>query len=270
MFNQFFGEEGAKRISKWTASVLFFLSVFLVIKILADVKRLPDVGREIYPQSTINVSGTGETYAIPDIASFNFSVVEVGDTVKQAQEKADQKINKTLAAVRDAGIEEKDIKTTSYNVYPKYEWNQVTCITYPCPSGKNVLIGYEVNQTISVKVRETEKVGDLVTRVGAAGVSNVSGIEFAVDDRDKYVAEAREMAIKEAKENAKILAKQLGVKLGKIMYYNENGNNPIYYGEKAMGLGGDMMVSSVMPARAELPTGESKITSDISITYEIK
>ena len=78
------------------------------------------------------------------------------------------------------------------------------------------------------------------------------------------------LAIKEAKENAKILAKQLGVKLGKIMYYNENGNNPVFYGEKAMGLGGDMMVSSVMPARAELPTGETKITSEINITYEIK
>jgi len=270
MFNQFFGEEGANRVSKWTAISLMLLSAFLLIKIVGDFKKLPNIGREIYPQSTISVSGTGEVYAIPDIATFNFSVVELGSTVVEAQEKADQKMSKSLAVIRQLGVEDKDIKTTGYNVYPKYEWNQVACITYPCPAGKNVLKGYEISQTITVKVRDTEKVADLVTKVGATEVSNISGVEFTIDDKDKYVSEAREEAITEAKTKAKELAKQLGVRLGKIMYYNENGNHPMYYNEKAIGLGGDAMVSSVMPARAELPTGENKIISDISITYEIK
>jgi len=277
MLNQFLGEEGAKRVSKWTAISLILLSAFLLMKVIADFKKLPNIGKEIYPQSTIMVTGKGEAYAIPDVATFSFSVVELGDTVKQAQEKADQKINKTLAAVRESGVQDKDIKTTNYNVYPKYEWNQTPCsmavstngVAYPCSSGKNVLTGYEVNQTITVKVRDTEKVGDLVTKVGAASVSNISGVEFTVDDREKYVAEAREDAIKEAKTKAKELAKQLGVKLGKMMYYNEEGNYPMYYGE---GMGGakDMAVSSAVPVRAELPSGETKITSNISITYEIR
>lgn len=270
MFNQFLGEEGAKRVSKWMAVSLMLLSAFLLVKVIGDLKKLPNIGREIYPQSTIMVSGSGEAYAIPDIATFNFSVTEVGGTVKQAQEKADQKINKALSAVRESGIDDKDIKTTSYNVYPKYEWNQVACLAYPCPSGKNVLVGYEVSQNITIKVRDTEKAGDLVTKVGAIGVSNISGVEFSIDDRDKYVAEARAEAIAEAKVKAKELAKQLGVKLGKMLYYNENGNYPIYgYGE-GIGGGKDMAVSSIAPTRAELPTGETKITSDITITYEIK
>jgi len=257
-------------VVKWTVSVLFFLSIFLVVKILSDLKGLPNIGREIYPQSTIMVSGSGEAYAIPDIATFNFSVTEVGGTVKQAQEKSDAKINKALGAVREAGIEDRDIKTTGYNVSPKYEWSQPACVIYPCPSGKNVLIGYEVSQNITVKVRDTEKVGDLVTKVGAVSVSNISGVEFTVDNRDQYVAQAREEAITEAKTKAKELAKQLGVKLGKILYYNENGNYPIYYGAEGLGGGKDMAISSVAPRVAELPTGETKITSDISITYEIK
>lgn len=269
MFNQLFSGEEGKRISKWIAISLVFLSVFLLIKIIGDFKKLPNIGREIYPQSTIMVSGSGEAYAIPDVATFNFSVTELGSTVKQAQEKADVKINKALGAVREAGIEDKDIKTTGYNVYPKYEWNQVACIMYPCPPGKNVLTGYEVNQNITVKVRDTEKVGDLVTKVGAVGVSNISGVEFTVDNRDQYVAEARAEAIAKAKAKAKELAKQLGVKLGKIMYYNENGNYPIYYGMEAKGMGGGP-TSSIAPLSAELPTGETKITSDITITYEIK
>jgi uncharacterized protein YggE len=272
MFNQFFGEEGARRVSKWIAISLMLLSAFLLIKVIADFIRLPNIGREVYPQSTISVSGTGEIYAIPDIATFNFSVIETGNTVKQAQEKSDQKINKVLAAIRDSGVEDKDIKTTSYNVYPKYEWNQVICseLNYPnCPRGKNVLVGYEVNQTITIKIRETEKAADLVTKVGAVGVENISGLEFGIDDREKYVAQAREEAITEAKARAKILAKQLGVRLGKIMYYNEGGNYPVYYGE-GKGGGPDLMTSSVVPVRAELPEGENKIISDITITYEIK
>ncbi|OHA94510.1 MAG: hypothetical protein A3E02_02550 [Candidatus Zambryskibacteria bacterium RIFCSPHIGHO2_12_FULL_38_34] len=276
MFNQFLGEEGVKRVSKWTAISLILLSAFLLVEVISGLKELPNIGKEVYPQSTIIVSGTGEAYAIPDIATFSFSVVETGMTVKQAQEKADTKINKALAAVRESGIEDKDIKTTGYNVYPKYEWSNSVCpnstsvtgVAIYCPPGKQVLTGYEVNQTITIKVRDTEKVGDLVTKVGAIGVSNISGVEFTVDNRDQYIAEAREQAIIKAKAKAKELAKQLGVRLGSILYYSENGS-PIYYGAAGKG-GTDMMISSIAPVVAELPTGETKITSDISITYEIK
>ncbi len=275
MFDKFFGETDSKKIAKWLSASLLLLTVFLAVQVISGLKKFSSIGKEIYPQSTITVSGEGESYAIPDIATFNFSVTELGSTVKQAQEKADEKINKALALIRESGTEDKDIKTTGYNVYPKYEWEQVYCVQMigvSCPSGKNVLKGYEVFQSITVKVRDTEKAGDLVTKIGALGVDNISGLEFTVDDRDKYISEAREEAIKKAKEQGKILAKQLGVKLGKVMYFNEMGNympTPYYYGE-GMGGGRDMALSSVSPMKAELPTGETKITSQISITYEIK
>lgn len=276
MLNQFLGEEGTRRISKWAATSLLLLSVFLLVKIITDLKRLPTVGDEIYPQSTIMASGEGEAFAIPDIATFSFTVTESGKTVQAAQDKLNNKINAALAAVRELGIEEKDIKTTNYNVYPKYEWNQRPCPLsavgagaetsyYPCPSGKNELVGYEVSQTILIKSRDTAKAPDLVTKVGETGVSNISGVEFTVDDREKYVAEAREQAIKKAKENAKKLAKELGVKLGRMLYYNEGG----YPTPFAEGMGGDMRVTA-LPTKAELPEGETKIVLQVSITYEIK
>lgn len=278
MLNQFLGEEGAKRVVKWGSMSLMFLSIFLLVKIVADLKKLPNAGREIYPQSTIMVSGQGEAFAIPDVASFTFSVTETSETVESAQGLLDAKISKSLAVLKEAGIEEKDIKTTNYNVYPKYEWSQKPCargiepaggFTYPCSNGQNELVGYEVSQSITVKVRKVDQAGDLVSKIGAVKVSNISGVEFTVDDREKYVKQAREEAISKAKEEAKILAKQLGVRLGRILYYNDNSGYPMpYYGE---GMGGDMMkVSSVAPARAELPQGETKITANISITYEIK
>lgn len=277
MFNNFFGEEqglpaqAGKRVSQWTFIALVFLSLFLLAQALIGFKKLPSAGNEVYPQSTISVSGNAEVYVAPDIATFTFSTEETGTTVEQAQEKSDDKIATALASVREAGIEDKDIKTTGYNVYPKYEYSNSVCLATSsyCPPGKQTLVGYTVSQSITVKVRDTAKAGDLVTKVGAAGVSNISGIQFTVDDRDKYVAQAREEAIAEAKVKAKELAKQLGIRLGKIMYYSENGAYPMY----AEGKGGatmDIAVSSIAPRAAEIPVGENKITSDITITYEIK
>lgn len=268
MFNQFFGEE-SKKVSKWVVVSLVLFSLFLLVRVLIDFKKLPNIGKEIYPQSTIQVTGKGEAYAIPDIATFSFSVTEASESVESAQKALDEKIAKALGVLKEAEVAEKDIKTTGYNVYPKYEWNEVRCFAYPCPVGKNQLVGYEVSQSITVKVREVKKVGDLVSKIGAVNVSNISGVEFTVDNREEYVAKARAEAIAEAKAKAKELAKQLGVRLGKMMYYNDN-NYPYYYGEGMGGGGKDMSVSSVAPARAELPQGETKITADVSITYEIK
>jgi len=275
MFNQIFDVLNRERLTKYASWVLFLLACFLAVQVLSGLKRLNYIGKEIYPQRTIMASGEGEAFAIPDIASFSFSVQESGKTVAEAQEKADQKIERALAALRERGIEDKDIKTTNYNFYPKYRWDQRPCleINYPnCPPGNNILGGYEVNQTITVKVRDTDKAGDLVTRVGAIGASNVSGVEFTVDDREKYAAIAREEAIKKAKENAKKLADNLGVHLGKMLYFNENGYYPgPYYGsEMGGGMGGDMRSSVAMPLKADLPVGESRIVSNVSLTYEIK
>lgn len=271
MLDQFFGQGEGRRIAKWVSFSLMFFVAFLLVKIITDLKRLPGAGDEVYPQSTITVNGKGEAYAIPDVASFSFSVTELANTVAEAQQKLDQKIEKGLAAVKEAGVEDKDIKTISYNVYPKYEWEQAYCVQVVgvvCPSGKNVLNGYEVSQTIEVKVREIEKAADLVTKVGAADVSNIGGLQFTVDNREEFVAKAREEAINKAKDQAKVLAKQLGVRLGKIMYFNDNTGMPMpYYAE---GMGGDMRSMSAAPAKAILPEGESKITADISITYELK
>lgn len=269
MFNKFFGEGDLKSVTKWASISLVVFSVFLAVKIISDFKKLPSIGKEFYPQSTITVNGSGESYAIPDVATFSFTVTESSKTVEEAQNILNEKISKSLAVLKDASIDEKDIKTTTYNVYPKYEWKQVACLVYPCPVGKNEMVGYEVTQNITVKVRDLKKVGDLVTEIGKNEVSNISNVEFTVDNKEKYLAEAREDAIAEAKMKAKELSKQLGVKLGRILYYNENLDNP-YYGE-GYGMGGDgVMKSMIAPVKAELPQGESKITSNISITYEIK
>jgi len=121
---------------------------------------------------------------------------------------------------------------------------------------------------MEVKVRDLAKAGELLTGIGEVGVSNVSGLSFMIEDEDNVKNEAREQAIKEAREKAKELAKQLDVSLVRIVSFNEGGNYPIYYSRvatpEAYGMGGD---AKAVP---DIPTGENRIISNVTIVYEIK
>ncbi len=230
-----------KRLFNAVLTMVVLLAAFLGIKALSSLKELSYIGKGVYPSNVISVNGTGEVLAVPDVASFSFSVIEEGKTVKEAQDKATKKINSIVDAVKALGVEEKDIKTTGYNSYPKYDYQQTVCtMQYPnyCPPGKQILTGYEVTQSITVKVR----------------------------------AEAREKAVNDAKAKAKILSKTLGVKLDTIVNFYENGDGayPIMYRSemsadtKVMNMAGS---ASVAPS---LPTGENKIVSNVTITYEVR
>jgi uncharacterized protein YggE len=264
-----------KRFFNAVLTMVILLAAFLGIKALSSLKELSYIGKGVYPSNVISVNGVGEVLAVPDVASFSFSVVEEGKTVKEAQDKATKKINSMLEAVKGLGVEEKDIKTTGYNSYPKYDYQQTVCtMQYPsyCPPGKQVLTGYEVTQSITVKVRDTEKAGDVLTKVGELGAGNISGLDFIVDDLEKVKADAREKAVADAKAKAKVLSKTLGVKLDTIVNFYENGDGayPVMYraemsaDTKVMGMGG---TASVAPS---VPTGENKIVSNVTITYEIR
>jgi uncharacterized protein YggE len=260
-----------KRLFNAVLTMFVLLAAFLGIKALSSLKELSYIGKGVYPSNVISVNGTGEVLAVPDIASFSFSVVEEGKTVKDAQDKATKKINSILDSVKSLGVEEKDIKTTNYSSYPKYEYTQSACSINYCPPGKQVLTGYEVTQSITVKVRDTEKAGDVLTKVGEQGASNISGLDFVVDDIEKVKAEAREKAVADAKAKAKVLSKTLGVKLDTIVNFYENGDGayPIMY-RSEMSADTKVMNAGSVSVAPSLPTGENKVISNVTITYEVK
>lgn len=219
--------------------------------------------------TTISVIGEGEVMAIPDIGQFSFSVTASGTDATAAQDASAQKINAVVSFLKDTGVEEKDIKTSDYNMYPQYRYKQTPCrVGMYCP-GEQVQDGFEVSQTISVKVRDTKNSGKLISGVGDKGATNISGINFTIDDTSKFKDEARAMAIKDAKEKAKILASDLEVRLVDMVSYYEDENNPIpYYG---YGMGGDtMMKAESAPVAPVMPEGENSIKSRVTITYQVK
>ena len=260
MNKSFFGRVFSGDRDSALALAAILVSVYLVLLSAGSLIGLRYVGKSpVYPAS-IPVTGKGEVVAVADIASFTYSVIEDGKNAGEAQAKATDKGNKVIDFLRSKGIDEKDIKTTGYNIYPKYSYVQAT--------GKQVLDGYEISQSVTVKVRKADSAGDILAGVGSMNVSNVSGLTFTIDDQDLLKRQATEKAIADAKEQAEKTAKSLGVKLGKIVSYYEIEDQPAYPG---YGMGGDMMVkSAAASASPEIPRGENKITAKVSISYEIR
>jgi uncharacterized protein YggE len=239
------------------------LAVFLLSKTIGEVVSWSK--DETYPAKTITVSAEGEALAVADIASFTFSVDEEGVTSEEAQKKSTDKMNAALDYLKQNGVEDKDIKTENYSVYPKYA-SVAPCYAFDCPAPQSKIVGYTVSQSVRVKVRDTDNAGKFLGELTSKGINNVSGLTFTIDDEDALYAEAREDAIKKAKAKAKTLANNLDVDLGDVISFGEDNATP--YPTENYGYGGDMMMqkSAVAPS---VPMGENKYTSHVYITYEL-
>jgi len=248
---------------------LSMLGVFLLVLTLSSLKAYHYIGSGVAASNTISVSGDGEVFAVPDTATFSVTIQEEAKDVKAAQEVATKKGNDIVAYLKSQGIDEKDYQTTDYSVYPQYDYIQAKCTSDYCPGGKQVLRGFQVTQTLTVKVRDAKKAGDLLAGVGSQGASSVSGLSFTIDDQDKLDAEARDKAIAKAKVKAEALADALGVEIVRVVGFSEGGNGPVYYAKTmALGMGGAM--DSAVPPSPEIAVGQNKITSNVTITYEIR
>lgn len=260
-------QEQVWKVGKWVGILLV---VFLAVLSIKALKETSYVGRNVPIMNSISVQGKGEAISIPDIATFSFTVNETAKTVKEAQDKATEQINGALAAVKAGGVDDKDIKTLSYNINPHYEYVQGVCTVYGCP-GKSVLTGYDVSQTIEVKVRDLTKAGELFDTIGAAGIQNVNGLTFGIDDIDSVKAIARADAIANAQEKAQKIAKELGVRLVKVSSFYDSSDDmysPYYSARPEMAMGGDVANMSVKSP--SIPTGQQKVTATVSVTYEIR
>ena len=218
----------------------------------------------------ISITGEGEVFAVPDIGEFTFSVQAEAADATTAQEASGTKINNIVAFLKDAGVKEEDIKTTNYNLYPKYRYEERVCaLGAYCPPGERVQDGFEVSQSISVKVRVTDDASKIITGVGEREATNISGLSFVVDDTDEIMAEARKAAIKDAEDKARILADDLGVRIVRLAGYSESGGNypqPMYDQVRTMAY--DTEESAF--GGAELPMGEEQTVVQVTISYEVK
>lgn len=262
-----------KNLYKAALVFLAVVSVFFVVRVMSEFRAYKNAGQGY---NSITVVGHGEVSSVPDIATVSFNINKEAKTVKAAQEAVAVVEKSSLDFLKTLEVAEKDIKTLNASFNPKYDYQQKLCpqtmgadgtmmASYYC-GGKQVLSGYEAHESITVKVRNVDDAGKIMEGLGKLGVSDLSGPNFSIDDEDGLKAEARKQAIDDAKVKAKVLSKDLGVKLGKILSYSDNADYPRpYYGEM---MATDMVSKSA--ATATLPKGENTITSEVTITYEIR
>jgi uncharacterized protein len=226
--------------------------------------------KSIEPSSyrSFSVSGEGKVVAIPDVAQFSFSVItEGGKNIASLQQENTRKANAATAFLKDSGVEDKDIKTASYNLQPRYQY-------FSCPIGKNSaarpcpppeIIGYSISQTMSVKIRDFEKTGEILSGIVQSGVNSVSELSFTIDDKTEIENKARQEAVAIAIKKAETIAQAGNFNLGKILSINEN-SSPIFSRYKTLGMGGSEDFAS-SPA---IEPGSQEVIIGVTINYEIR
>lgn len=256
--------------SLWYVRALMVVGLVAIVAALAAYANLAmkQARYSNYGPTTINVRGEGEVFAKPDIGKFTFSVRAEGDDAGAAQEASATAMNEIIAYLTGAGVSEDDIKTVGYYLNPKYTYPNNPCaVGMYCPPGEPQADGFEVSQSVEVKVRDLDKSGELISGAGERGATDISSLQFTIDDESNLKAQAREEAIADAKEKADKLADALGVRIVRMVgYYEEEMYPPYYSGAMDMA----MERSVAQSATPAMPTGENSITSNVNITYEIR
>ena len=235
--------------------------VSIVIGIMAMVLLASCAGglSQQYPNvRTLNVAGSGKVNLVPDIAYINIGVRTEADEVSTALSGNTTQATRISDALKQLGVEEKDIQTTSFNVYPMQQYDK---------EGKVTKTTYVVENTVNVTARDLAQLGKLLDTTVKAGANNIYGISFDVEDKTEALGQARDLAIQDAKVKAQAIAVSSGVTLGEIQninVYSSGGVTPVY--DTKVGIGGAGAAAANVPVSA----GTLVITFEANLTYEIK
>lgn len=242
------------------ALVLMILFVFLIVFVSAQTEKAlresDQVGKPDPFEHSISVDAQGRVTGTPDIATVSMSIQSRGADVATAQADNRTKMNALLANIKALGVEDADIQTTNYSVYQESLWNPDTQ-TYDYGD-------WIVDNSVSVKIRDTEKISDVIDTAGSSGATNIYGPNFTIDDLTNLKTEAREEALVEIAKKATELQKTLGVRFERVVGYSEwmeypGGYPPYYYADTmAMGGGG----SPISP-------GSQEVILNVSVQYKL-
>ena len=206
---------------------------------------------------TINVSGQGTINVSPDIAFISLGVVTEDKDAKAAQRSNAAAMDKVVSQIKASGVKSEDIKTVNYSIYPKYDYNK--------QSGESSIVGYSVNNTVQVTVRDITMTGTIIDLASEGGINVSNSISFGLSDTDKYYNEALKKAVETARKKAEVMAGTFGITLKMPVTINENGGyTPVYnyasYDTKAEAAG------AAVPTPVQ--SGTLEIKANVSLVYE--
>ncbi|MFZ5636894.1 MAG: SIMPL domain-containing protein [Pseudomonadota bacterium] len=202
----------------------------------------------------LSISADAQATRVPDIATLSSGVVtQAADANTALRANADQ-MTKVMAAIKAAGIAERDVQTAGISIYPQYRYteNQPPTIT-----------GYQASNTVNVKVRDISKLGKVLDALVASGSNQINGPSFEIDEPEAAYDEARRNALKKAQARAEMYAAALGLRVRRIVSINEGGGynppGPI-----------PMMKMAAMEARdTPVSPGETSLTASLNVVFEL-
>ena len=218
----------------------------------AQDKLLSSVSGQNNGANGISVSGQGSITVKPDVAYISLGVETMDADAGAARKANDAAMAKVLAAIKGFGIADDDVTTTNFTIYPRYD-----------DKGEKIT-GYTVSNTVSVKVKNLDRLGDVLGAASTAGANTAGGISFDVLDRTAAYNQALAQAMDKAHTRADIMAKACGVTLGRALTINESSsyNGPTY--ATSASLKGDVAAPAVPVA-----AGQLEVTASVSVVYEI-
>ncbi len=244
---------------KFLFSVLSIALIIASLLGLYSLWYLKQSANSLPANRTINVSGEGKAFIKPDLARVGFAVVSEGDKPEELQKENAEKMKASLDFIKSQGIEEKDIKTTGYNLSPRYEYDE--------KKKKTFISGYTVSESVSVRIKDFDKIATIVGQLPSLGINQINSVNFEVENPEKYLVEAREDAFKKAFAKADAMARQNHVRLGRVITFSENsggGIYPRYFAAEIAGKGGPDF------APAPIEPGTEEVNIFVSVTYELR
>ncbi|ANW05041.1 SIMPL domain-containing protein [Bradyrhizobium icense] len=207
---------------------------------------------QMAPPPAISVTGEANVSVAPDQAQIDGGVTSDAKTAREASEANNAAMGKVLLALKGAGIEEKDYQTSRLSLQPQFAPNR---------AGPSPIVGYRASNRVTVKIRDVTKVANVIDVLVGAGANDIGGIHFSVTQASKYLDEAREKAVADARRKAEIYAKAASVTLGDAISITEEGAPvPLHRGKMA----------APMAAGAPVAQGEETLSVTVSVSWAIK
>jgi uncharacterized protein YggE len=221
---------------------------------------------------SITVIGTGRVKAKPDEAALQMGVVTQGKTASEALAANNRAMAALMATLNEHGIQERDVQTANFNVFPDYRRDAPprpyteTTSTDTAMAATATIVSYRVSNEVRVRVRKTADFGKLLDAVVKSGANNINGISFTFSNPEELLTEARAKAIADAKKKATEYATAAGTTLGKVLYIDEQANQNQPYPVPNAGFVGMTMRGG---DTVSIASGEQEVATSVTVTYAI-
>ena len=171
------------------------------------------------------VNGTGKATGDPDLGIISLGVEALADSAAEARGLAAEAIDRTISSLRGNNVDDRDMQTSQFSISPRYDNQEVTRCIGCRVEFERVLIGYQVNNTLTVKVRDLDNMGGIIDGAteAAGNLVRINRVSFTIEDTKPLQNEAREEAIADMLTKANAMAELAGVELGKLVFLTESG-----------------------------------------------